>query len=129
MEEQSRALVVDDCRISQLLMKHVLTKAGVKADCAGNGEQGLELALKNHYPLIFLDLLLPDIDGSEVCRRIRAATALERPRVYFITALGEGLSPSRVSAAGADGIFFKPIVPSEILAAARTARLQPEVSR
>ena len=112
--DRARVLVVEDCRMTSLLLKHIMGKLGVQVDSAMTGEQALALALgENEYPLIFLDVMLPDLDGFEVCRRIRAAETTVRPRIYFLTAMGESYSNKHVEVDG-DGVFFKPVVPSQI---------------
>jgi CheY-like chemotaxis protein len=114
-----RILVIDDCRINVLLLKHVLSRLDVKVDSAGTGEEGLALASQQNYPLIFLDIMLPGLDGLEVCRQLRARPLQPRPRIVLLTAMGEQFSQSKVAEVGADGVFFKPIVPSRILEIAR----------
>lgn len=110
-----RILIIDDCRINVLLLKHILSKVHVHVDSAGNGETGIELAARNNYPLIFVDIMMPGIDGLETCRRLRAHPFAEPPRVLLLTAMGEEFSPEKVAAVGADGVYFKPIVPSKIV--------------
>lgn len=112
----TRILAIDDERINPLLLKHVLSKVGVRVDTAGNGEEGLALVRERLYPLIFVDVVLPGIGGVEVCRQIRGQRGDAQPAIYLLTSLGEELNAGVVDEAGADGIFFKPIVPSQIVA-------------
>jgi putative two-component system response regulator len=112
-------LVVDDCRINLLLVKHILSKVGIKADTAGCGLEGLSLSRLKEYPLILLDIMLPDIDGFEVYRRIREEEKAWHPKIVFLTAMGESYPENRASEVGADGVYFKPLVPSQILDLAR----------
>ncbi len=114
-----RVLVIDDCRITVLLLKHILGKIKVCVDSAGCGEAGIELASKSEYALIFVDILMPGIDGLETCRRIREQSHGTRPRLILLTAMGEQLSPIATEAVGADGLFFKPIMPSRIIETVR----------
>lgn len=118
---QDRILIIDDCRINVLLLKHVLSKISVSVDSAGNGEAGLELASRGSYPLIFVDIMMPGIDGLETCRRLRALPFPSQPQILLLTAMGEEFSPEKVAAVGADGVFFKPIVPSQIVEVVRSA--------
>lgn len=124
--DSPRILVVDDCRMTSLLLKHILGKLGVRVDSAADGRQGLEMALSHPYPLIFLDVMLPQIDGFEVCRQIREAEFERQPRVIVLTAMGEEYSPERCKNSGVDGIFFKPLVPSQIVEIARETLAQIE---
>jgi len=114
-------LAIDDCRINSLLLKHVLSKLAVEVDTAGTGEEGLAMVLRQEYRLIFLDIMLPGIDGFEVCRQIRSHPMPLQPKIILLTAMGEAFPHSRVSEVGADAVFFKPIVPSQILEIAREA--------
>ena len=117
--DSKRILVVEDCRINTLLMKHLLAKHGFRVDSASTGEKALELVQKQHYELLFLDVMLPGIDGFEVCSRIRSQESDERAEIYFMTGMGESYSAGKVDEVDADGIFFKPIVPSQIAEVAR----------
>jgi len=110
-----KVLIIDDCRVNVLLLKHVLSKINVQADSAGSGESGIELAVKGAYPLIFVDIMMPGIDGLETCRRLRAHPFKTKPCLLLLTAMGEKFSADSVEEVGADGVFFKPIVPSQII--------------
>lgn len=110
-----KILAIDDCRINVLLLKHILTRANIQVDSASNGEEGLLLAGKHPYPLIFVDIMMPGIDGFETCRRLRALPGEHRPHLILLTAMGEEFSANRAVDAGADEFLFKPIVPSQIL--------------
>ena len=128
--DRDRILVIDDCRINVLLLKHILSRLDIRVDCAGTGEDGLNMALKTCYPLIFVDIMLPGLDGLEVCRRLRASGQEPRPRLILLTAMGEQFSPSKGGEGGADGVFFKPIVPSQIVETAKeTLRLAREMAK
>ena len=124
--DRPRVLVVEDCRMTSLLLRHILSKLGVHVDSAMTGEQALSLALGgNEYPLIFLDVMLPDLDGFEICRRIRATETDVRPRIYFLTAMGESYSNNHEEVGG-DGVFFKPVVPSQIHQVVKDTVLESE---
>ena len=124
--DRPRVLVVEDCRMTSLLLRHILGKLGVHVDSAMTGEEALSLALSDtEYPLIFLDVMLPDLDGFEICRRIRAAESIVRPRIYFLTAMGEAYSNNHEEVGG-DGVFFKPVVPSQIHQIVRETVLEGE---
>ena len=121
--ESKRILVVEDCRINTLLLKHLLSKHGLRVDSAGSAEEALEMIKQRH----FLDVMLPGVDGFELCRHIREMETEERAEVYFMTGMGETYSAGKVEEVGADGIFFKPIVPSQINdVARRVMEIEPE---
>ncbi len=127
-----KILVIDDCRINVLLLKHVIGRINVRVDSAGSGEEGLALASRADYPLIFVDILMPGIDGLETCRRIREQSHAMRPRLILLTSMGEQFSQEMATEVGADSVIFKPIVPSQIVEVVKEAlrasetRDQPE---
>lgn len=117
MAEDVTILVVDDD--PHMLRAHVrlLGKAGYRVLEAANGRDGLCLARESEPDLILLDVVLPDISGVEVCRRIKADEALVRSFVVLLSGLktasdaqAEGLE------AGADGYIVRPISNRELLA-------------
>ncbi len=106
-------VVEDDQRLGRLLQR-VLTEERHAADLAHSGERGLDLALSAGYDLVILDLMLPDLDGIEVCRRMRAE-GIGTP-VLMLTA--RGTVEDRVAGlnAGADDYLVKPFAMAELLA-------------
>jgi two-component system response regulator MprA len=113
----ARILVVDDDRKVLTLMKRGLSFAGYAVDLAADGEEALAHA-RDHAPnLVILDVMLPGIDGVEVCRRLRAGdVALP---VLMLTARGR--VPDRIAGldAGADDYLVKPFDFDELLARVR----------
>ena len=67
----ARILVVDDEKIIVKGIKFALEQDGMEVDTAYDGEEAVEKALSNNYDMILLDLMLPKLDGYEVCQRIR----------------------------------------------------------
>lgn len=112
-----RLLIVEDEPVAAALLAKGLREHAYVVDVAADGRTGLEHALVNEYDLIVLDVLLPAIDGLEVCRRLRAR-GLAVP-ILILTARGgvdervEGLD------AGADDYLLKPFHFSELLARVR----------
>ena len=106
-------VVEDDQRLARLLQR-VLTEERHAVDTAHSGDRGLDLALSGGYDLIVLDLMLPDRDGVEVCRALRAE-GIEAP-VLMLTA--RGAVEDRVGGlnAGADDYLVKPFAMAELLA-------------
>lgn len=117
--ERSPVLAIDDAHLNLLLLQHVLWKAGVPVDTAGSGEEGLRLAIEHEHPLIFLDILMPGMDGLEVCRRLRRHPFASPPSIVLMTSMGEQFSQTQATEARADGVFFKPVAPSRVLELAR----------
>lgn len=110
-------LVVEDERRLALVLRRVLSEERHAVDVAYDGTSGYDLAASDTYDLILLDLMLPGIDGLEVCRRLRA-DRIATP-ILMLTARGavedrvEGLS------AGADDYLIKPFAMEELLARVR----------
>ncbi len=112
-----RILVVDDDPQILSLMKRGLSFAGYTAELAETGEQALALALERPPSLVILDVMLPGLDGVEVCRRLRAGDR-DLP-ILMLTA--KGRVPDRIEGldAGADDYLIKPFAFDELLARIR----------
>lgn len=111
-----KALVVDDHPINQRLMFSMLDKLGYDADVADDGSQAVELALKNAYEFIFMDLQMPVMDGLTATSRIRAGSGVSAEKAVIIAMTAnvmEGIQ-NRCTAAGMDGYVSKPLKLSSI---------------
>ncbi|MDP1897757.1 MAG: response regulator, partial [Sulfurimicrobium sp.] len=84
-DERPRILIVDDERININLL-NALLKTDYKIMVATNGEQALKAAITGKPELILLDIVMPGIDGYEVCRRLKATAATQSIPIIFITA-------------------------------------------
>jgi DNA-binding response OmpR family regulator len=94
-----------------------LTAKGYEVDAVGKGGEGVERALTGRYALIVLDVMLPDLDGFEVCRRLRASpAAARRTPVIMLSARGAELDRVRGLELGADDYVTKPFSLMELLA-------------
>ena len=112
-------MIEDDQRLAQMVGEY-LTQSGFGFNHAGDGASGLEL-LQQHAPdLVILDLMLPDTDGLEVCRRIRALPgAISKVSVLMLTAKGDPMDRIIGLEIGADDYLPKPFEPRELLARIR----------
>jgi len=112
MSDEAKILVVDDEERIRRLLKMYLEREDYIVDDAENGEKALEMALAEDYDLILLDLMMPGIDGIEVCEEIRKHKATP---VIMLTAKGE--EANRVSGfeAGTDDYIVKPFSPREVV--------------
>jgi DNA-binding response OmpR family regulator len=108
-----RVLVVDDEPKIRDVVASYLARAGYQAVHAGSGEQALELAAAERPALVILDLMLPDISGEEVCRRLRARS---RVPVIMLTARVEDADAVRGLNLGADDYVTKPFSPRQLMA-------------
>jgi DNA-binding response OmpR family regulator len=109
-------LVEDERRLAQVV-RRVLEEEGHTVDVAQDGGEGLTMALEGSHDVIVLDVLLPEIDGLEVCRRLRASR-VDTP-VLLLTALGQVDDRVRGLDAGADDYLPKPFAFQELLARLR----------
>ena len=112
-ERQRRALVIEDAADISLLVCATLRQAGFDTSAATTGAQGLRMASALQPDLVTLDLTLPDIDGIEVCRRLRSAT---NAYVIMLTARREETDRLVGLEMGADDYMIKPFSPRELSA-------------
>ncbi len=104
-----RVLVVDDNDANLHLVRFILEKHGFEAIEARNGTEGVELAIREKPDLVLLDVQLPDIDGLEVAKRIRASEADGRIPIIALTSYAMPGDRERMLAAGCNGYIAKPI--------------------
>ncbi|MFC7391524.1 response regulator transcription factor [Scopulibacillus cellulosilyticus] len=113
MEEQNAVvLVVDDEERIRRLLKMYLEREGYIIDEAEDGETALDMAINNDYDLILLDLMLPGIDGIEVCERLRESKATP---IMMLTAKGEEANRVQGFEVGTDDYIVKPFSPREVV--------------
>ncbi|MBB5956383.1 DNA-binding response OmpR family regulator [Saccharothrix tamanrassetensis] len=111
MNETGRVLVVDDDVTVRDVVRRYLELAGHQVELAGDGEQALRRIAEQEPDLVVLDLMLPGVDGLEVCRRLRARSAVP---VVMLTALGEEEDRIAGLRLGADDYVTKPFSPREL---------------
>jgi DNA-binding response OmpR family regulator len=108
-------LVEDDARLAAMVAEY-LGDAGLRVTVAGGGEQGLARLAREPFDAVVLDLMLPNIDGLEVCRRLRASSDIP---VLMLTARGDAADRIVGLELGADDYLPKPFEPRELLARLR----------
>src|SRR5580698_3101134 len=117
---KERILVVDDQPINVQLLKRKLERGGLEVSTANNGLEALEQVKKHKPDLILLDLMMPDMDGIEVCQRLQASSETRSIPVIFVTARTTKESKIEGLAVGAVDYITKPIDLDETLARVQT---------
>ena len=112
-EHQKKVLVIEDDPNTANLVSLYLEKEGFQALQANDGEKGLALANKHGPDLVILDLMLPRLDGWEVCRRLRKTSEVP---VIMLTARSEEIDRVSGLTLGADDYVIKPFSPRELVA-------------
>ena len=121
-------LVVEDEEDIRELLKYNLEKEGYQVFGAATGEEALQAVRRRRPDLILLDLMLPDIDGLEVCRRIKSEPQARHLPIVMLTAKGEETDIVTGLELGADDYVTKPFSPRVLVARLRAAlrrRSQP----
>ncbi|THB67496.1 MAG: DNA-binding response regulator [Spirochaetaceae bacterium] len=109
--DKKRILIVDDELDILELLRYNLEKEGWETVSASSGEQALQLVQSQSFDLVVLDLMLPGIDGLEVCARIKANSDDGRPAVLMLTARTEDPDVVTGLSVGADDYVTKPFSP------------------
>ncbi|MCA0990827.1 response regulator transcription factor [Alkalihalobacillus hwajinpoensis] len=112
LEKDARILVVDDEERIRKLLRMYLERENYEIEEAENGEQALEMAIEDEFDLILLDLMLPGMDGIEVCQQMREQKATP---VIMLTAKGEEANRVQGFEVGADDYITKPFSPREVV--------------
>jgi len=114
----SALLIDDDARLGALVTEY-LGKHDIDVAVAADGPRGLSALTKHRPELVLLDLMLPGMDGLEVCRRIRATPDLSGLPIIMLTAKGEDVDKVVGLELGADDYLAKPFNPRELVARVR----------
>jgi two-component system, OmpR family, phosphate regulon response regulator PhoB len=111
----ARILVIEDEPDIQQVLDYNLREKGHKVFIAGKGEEGLRIARDKRPDLVLLDLMLPDIPGTEVCKALKTDPALKNTQVVMLTAKGEEIDRVVGFELGADDYVVKPFSVRELL--------------
>jgi len=111
-----RILVVEDNETNLYLIKFMLEKGGYEVVEAREGAVGVELAIKEKPDLVIMDVQLPDIDGLEATKRIRASEADSDIPIIALTSFAMAGDREKALAAGCTGYIEKPINPDTFIA-------------
>ena len=110
-----KILVVEDEENIQELIRYNLAKEGYKVSCVLNGEKGLEAARNESPDLVLLDLMLPGLDGLDVCKALKRDSATQDIAVIMVTAKGDETDIVTGLELGADDYVIKPFSPKILL--------------
>lgn len=119
--EKKRILIIEDDLAIAELERDYLEINGFEVEIRQNGARGLELAISESFDLIVLDLMLPEIDGFEICKKIREK---KQTPILMISARKDDIDKIRGLGLGADDYLTKPFSPNEMV-----ARVKAHISR
>ncbi|MDD4894610.1 MAG: response regulator transcription factor [Candidatus Omnitrophica bacterium] len=112
---QDNILVIEDDKHISKLVKYNLEKAGYSCVLADDGEEALDILAKERTDLIILDIMLPKMDGFEVCKVIKQDSKLKNIPIIMLTAKGEEVDRIVGLELGADDYVVKPFSPRELV--------------
>ncbi len=130
MTKKSILIIEDEADILELI-KYNLERDGFRTSGAASGEEGLKAARSKVPDLVVLDLMLPGLDGLEVCRLLKADAKTKQIPIVMVTAKGEESDVVTGLELGADDYITKPFSPKVLVARLRTVlrrRSQPAIS-
>ncbi len=110
-----KILIVDDDFQNREIIRARLEQAGFEVAEAVNGDEGLETAVKENADLIILDIMMPQKDGWQVCKAVKANPRLKHVPVIVLTACIQGIDELRSWESGADEFISKPADPALLL--------------
>lgn len=114
-ERAATILVVDDMEENQILLRRLLTRAGYNVRGAYDGHEALQIAESDLPDMVLLDISMPDMDGYQVCRKLKKSPKLRDIPVIFISALGDMLDKEKAFSVGGVDYITKPIETRDVL--------------
>jgi DNA-binding response OmpR family regulator len=111
-----KILIVDDESNIVISIEFLVKQAGYELDIARNGEEALEKVASFQPDLILLDVMMPKINGFEVCRRVREKPEWRDLKIVMLTAKGRDVEVAKGLALGADTYIIKPFSTKELMA-------------
>lgn len=109
--DSPKILIVDDELDILEFLQYNLVREGYEVLTASNGEEGIKIAEREHPQLVILDIMMPKMDGVEVCRHLRAKPEFDKTLIAFLTAREEDYSQIAALDVGGDDYITKPIRP------------------
>ncbi len=123
---RQRIVIIEDEKDIVDLVRYNFRKEGFDIESFSSGKDGLEFVRKNPVDLVLLDIMLPDLDGIEICKRVRADERLKNLPIIFLTAKGEEIDRVVGLELGADDYVVKPFSPRELVARAKAVLRRQE---
>lgn len=123
------ALVVDDSTTLRRLMELILVPLGFDIDFVDSGERAVELSKRKSYDIVFLDVLLPGIDGYRVCKTLKGDKRTKATRVVMLTSKDSAIDKVRGMMAGSDVYLTKPVDRVDLIKAIDKCLPRVEFSR
>jgi DNA-binding response OmpR family regulator len=114
-----RILIVDDEPNIVISLEYLMKREGFEAEVAADGEAALEALSRRRPDLVVLDVMLPKLNGFEVCRRIRADPGSREVKILMLTAKGRETEVARGLGLGADAYVTKPFSTKDVVAQIR----------
>ena len=119
---EKKLLIVDDESHIRMLIEQTLEELeddGVEFLTAENGEIALEIIQRENPQLVFLDVMMPKMNGMDVCKKVKKELGLDNVYIVLLTAKGQELDRQKGQEVGADVYMTKPFDPEAILSKAR----------
>ena len=126
---KTKILVIEDDPSSSRLVTYALEQEGYHVITASDGLEGLSRALKENIDLLILDIMLPGLDGYEVCQHLRQKHETARLPILMISAKGRNTDKDTGFKVGANAYLLKPVDPSVIVAEVKTLLADKEKTR
>ena len=125
--KKKKILIVDDEKQLVSLVRLHMEMSGYEVLTAKDGEEALDALGKGKPDLVILDLMIPKVDGLEVCRRLRAEPGTSGTYVIMLTALSETTDKLKGFECGADDYVTKPFSPKELVARVNRLLIRKEI--
>lgn len=114
--KRETVMVVDDSATVRAFMRIKLSPFNFDVDFAESGEEAVQMARRKPYTCIFLDIMMPGIDGYEVCKRIKGNSATKKTAVVMLTSKSSMIDKLRANWSGCDAFLSKPVAEDDLLA-------------
>ncbi|MCK5522929.1 MAG: response regulator [Thiomargarita sp.] len=111
----NKILTVDDSKVDLINIQNILSDAGYKVITANSGQTAIEKAVAEKPDLIFMDVVMQEMDGYQACRELTHQDATKNIPIIFVTAKGQKADRVWAEMTGAKGLVQKPYTPDQII--------------